>query len=280
MDATQERSGEPPVAVVTGGGSGFGAAMASELAADGFAVAVLDIDGDAARTTVAALEAAGATAVAGQVDVADRTSMEAAATEVGDRLGGCNVLCANVAVQQFGAIDTLRDEDWQWMLSVNVMGLVRTVGAFLPLLRSTDGERHIAITSSSTVLVPAVRLGAYITTKFAATGYAEVLRLELADEGIGVTTVFPAGMATNHLGSSMAARPAALGVSELDPADLDALLASPDALGAMEVTSAEHAARNLVRELRAGSPYVITHGDYRGAAEVRFDRILEAFDRT
>jgi len=265
--------------VVTGGGSGFGAAMAHELAADGMAVAVLDIDGDAARATAAALEAGGTPAVACRVDVADRASLERAATEVAERLGGCNVLCANVAVQQFGAIDTLRDEDWQWILSVNVMGLVHTVGVFLPLLRATPGPRHIAITSSSTVLVPAVRLGAYITTKFAATGYAEVLRLELADEGIGVTTVFPAGMATNHLGSSMAARPAELGVSELDPADLDALLASPDALGAMEVASAEHAARNLVRELRAGSPYVITHGDYRPAASARFERILDAFDR-
>jgi NAD(P)-dependent dehydrogenase (short-subunit alcohol dehydrogenase family) len=80
------------------------------------------------------------------------------------------------------------------VLSVNVMGVVHTVGAFLPLLRERDGDRHIVLTSSSSAFTPGVRLGAYVTSKYAVTGYGEVLRQELEPEGIGVTIVFPAGM--------------------------------------------------------------------------------------
>ena len=74
--------------------------------------------------------------------------------------------------------------------------------AFLPLLRAANGPRHIVLTSSMAALVPTPRQGAYITTKFAITGYGDVLRQELADDGIGVTVVFPSGMITTHLESS------------------------------------------------------------------------------
>ena len=116
--------------------------------------------------------------------------------------GGCDLLCANVGVQQFGSIDRLTDDDWTWVLGVNVLGTIRTVTAFLPLLRKRSGWRHIALTASTSVFIPGVRLGAYATSKFAVVGFGETLRLELADEGIGVTIVFPAGMATRHLESS------------------------------------------------------------------------------
>ncbi len=116
---------------------------------------------------------------------------------VGSTLGGCDVLCANVGVQQFGAIDRLTDDDWRFVLDVNVLGTVRTVRAFLPLLRTGDGWRRIVLTASSSVLAPGVRMAAYQTTKFAVMGFGETLREELADEGIGVTVLFPGGMITS-----------------------------------------------------------------------------------
>ncbi len=273
----QELAGR--VAVITGAGSGLGAAMADALGAVGMRIAALDIDGAAAQATAARLVEHGAEAIACAVDVASRGAIADAASATREAFGGCDLLCANVGVQQFGAIDRLTADDWQWMLSVNVVGLVQTVDAFLPLLRARTGERRIVVTSSSSYFVPSVRLGAYITTKYAVVGYAEVLRLELADEGIGVTLLFPAGMLTRHLESSKAARPPELGESVIMPDDIDAMIASLQGGGDMQPVSPEFAIRNLVRDLREGRDYIITHGDYRADVEARQRSIMEAFDR-
>ncbi len=191
-------------AVITGAGSGLGAAMAGAFAAEGMGIAALDINREAAESTATGLAAGGTDALARAVDVADRATLDDAAAAVGERFGACNVLCANVGVQQFGALEKLTADDWQWILSVNVIGTANTVDAFLPLLRASEGPRHIVLTSSVAALVPSPRQGAYIASKFAVTGYGDVLRHELADDGIGVTIVFPAGMITNHIESSRA----------------------------------------------------------------------------
>jgi NAD(P)-dependent dehydrogenase (short-subunit alcohol dehydrogenase family) len=273
----QELAGR--VAVITGAGSGLGAAMADALGAVGMRIAALDIDGDAAEATAARLVGNGVEAIARAVDVASRDALSGAADATRAAFGGCDLLCANVGVQQFGAIERLTADDWQWMLSVNVVGLVQTVDAFLPLLRATTGERRIVVTSSSSYFVPSVRLGAYITTKYAVVGYAEVLRLELADEGIGVTLLFPAGMMTRHLDSSRAARPPELGESVIMPDDIDVMIASREGAGDTQPVSPEFAIRNFVRDLRDGRDYIVTHGDYRHDVEARQRAIMEAFDR-
>jgi len=266
-------------AVITGAGSGLGAAMAGSFAGEGMNIVALDIDGERARSTAETLAARGTKALSGTVDVADASSLLDAARLTRDEFGGCDIVCANVGVQQFGAIDRLTDDDWQWVLSVNVLGVVHTVDAFLPLLRECTGERHVVLTASSSVFVPGVRLGAYITSKFAVVGYGEVLRLELAPEGIGVTIVFPAAMSSRHLESSALARPAALGESVTLPDDIEAMLATRAWDATTNVASPEHAVRNLVRDLQADRPYLVTHGGYRGEVETRQREVRAAFDR-
>jgi NAD(P)-dependent dehydrogenase (short-subunit alcohol dehydrogenase family) len=266
------------VAVVTGGGSGFGAALCREFARAGMAVAVLDIDKAAADVTAATLADLDVPVAAVGVDVGDTESVRRAAADVESTLGGCDVLCANVGVQQFGAIERLTEDDWTWVLNVNVVGTIRTVAAFLPLLRARTGFRRIALTASSGVFIPGVRLGAYQTSKYAVVGYGETLRLELAEEGIGVTVVFPAGMTTRHLESSAAARPAEKGEWVLLPDDVEAMMASRD-VGPAHVATPEHAARNVVAGLVADEPYIVTHGAYRAEYHRRLEAIEAAFDR-
>jgi len=266
-------------AVITGGGSGLGAAMADVFAAEGANVALLDIDGASAEAKAAALRDRGVDAIAATVDVASPDSVHAAAAAVADRFGACDVLCANVGVQQFGAIDKLTGQDWSWVLAVNVMGVVNTVAEFLPLVRAARGERHVVVTSSASYFTPGVRMAAYVTTKYAVVGYAEVLRRELAEEGINVSMLFPGGMATRHLESSIAARPGDLGESRLDPADIEAMMASADMTVDNHVSTAEHAVRNLLAELRERRPYIITHGNYRAQVEAHQREVLDAFDR-
>jgi NAD(P)-dependent dehydrogenase (short-subunit alcohol dehydrogenase family) len=252
------------VAVVTGAGSGLGEAITRAFAAEGMKVAVLDIDGAAAEAVAASLATQG---------------VEAAAETVAARFGVCDVLCANVGVQQFGALDRLTAEDWQWVLSVNVLGTVNTVAAFLPLLRASSGARRILLTASSSALLPGERLGAYVTSKFAVMGFGECLRLELAPEGIGVSVLFPAGMSTRHLESSRAARPSELGPSVTLDDDIQVMLASRDSAKFADPVSPGYAIRNLIGELAGDPPYIITHGSYLPAVEERFERIRAAFER-
>ncbi len=267
------------IAVITGAGSGLGAATARAFAGAGMAVASLDIDGPAAEATAEAVtKEFGVASTAVRADVGDAASVEAAARHVAQVLGGCDLLAANVGVQQFGAIDRLTEQDWQWVLNVNVMGTVRTVREFLPLLRSRTGWRHIIVTASSGVLIPGVRLGAYQTSKFAVMGFAETLRQELASEGIGVTVLFPAGMRTRHLESSALARPAELGASVTLPDDIEAMLASRP-MSSGDAVAPEVAVRHLLGAVLAGEPYVLTHGSYRAEYNTRRDAMDAAFDR-
>ena len=267
------------VAVVTGAGSGLGAALARLFGGHGMAIAALDIDDHAAARTAEAIGAELAVPTTSvHCDVGDTTSVVEAARHVEVTLGGCDVLCANVGVQQFGAMDALTDQDWQWVLNVNVLGAVRTVRAFLPLLRAATGFRRIVLTSSSSVLSPGVRIGAYQVSKFAVMGIGETLREELADEGIGVTVMFPGGMITRHLESSVAARPQDLGPTSVDPDDLTTMLAHrPMEEG--DVVAPEHAIRNLLRDLEDDAPYSVTHGSFRKWYTQRRDAMDAALDR-
>jgi NAD(P)-dependent dehydrogenase (short-subunit alcohol dehydrogenase family) len=266
--------------VLTGGGSGLGAAMADLFAAEGAKLAILDIDGDRAEAKAAELLANGSDAIAMTVDVADKASVAAAASAVERHFGSCDVLCPNVGVQQFGAIDKLTDDDWVWVHTVNVMGVINTVSAFLPLIRkSPRNNRHVILTASASFFTPGVRMAAYVTTKYAVVGYGEVLRMELAEEGINVSMLFPAGMTTRHIESSIAARPKELGESKLNREDIDVMMASADITVETHLATAEHAVRNLLGELRDKQPYIITHGAYKAQVETQQRKVLDAFDR-
>jgi meso-butanediol dehydrogenase / (S,S)-butanediol dehydrogenase / diacetyl reductase len=253
--------------------------MARAFADAGANVALLDIDAESAAANAATIaEETGVTTTSARVDVGDTASVVTAAEHVHNALGGCDILCSNVGVQQFGAIDKLTEQDWQWVLNVNVLGTVRTVREFLPMLRRGSGFRRIVFTASSSVLAPSVRLGAYQTSKFAVLGFAESLREELAGEDIGITVLFPGGMMTRHLESSVQARPSHLGESVLDMDDVNAMVAHQP-MDDGDLATPEHAIRNLLADLEAGEPYVITHGSFRPLYDQRRDAIDAAFDR-
>lgn len=267
-------------AVITGAGSGLGAAMAHRFAAEGMAIVALDIDGASAEATARAIRDAGGQAMARAVDVADRAALERAAATAEEAFGGCSVLCSNVGVQQFGAADRLTEAQWRWVMDVNVLGVVNTVAAFLPLMRTSGGNRRILLTSSSSVLVPGVRMGAYTASKFAVMGFGETLRMELEPEDIGVSIFFPAGMVTRHLESSALARPGDLGDDPIAPReDIDAMLASRKVTSADHTVTPEHATRNLLAEMAANRPYIISHGEYLEALQERHLEMVDAYQR-
>jgi NAD(P)-dependent dehydrogenase (short-subunit alcohol dehydrogenase family) len=266
------------VSVVTGGASGFGLALGRRCAALGMDVVLLDLDGERAAAEAATLGREHGVATAGlHVDVADAGSVEAAAAGVAERFAAADLVVSNVGVQLFGAVERFTDDEWRWVLDVNVIGSARVARAFLPLLREAEHGR-LAFTTSSSVLDPASRLGAYQASKFAVWGLAETLRLELAGDGITVSVIFPSGMMSRHLETSEAAQPGHLRRPVAADDDLDAMFASNPAMAAALATP-DDAAGGVIESVLAGEPYAITHGDLAGAITGRAAALQAAADR-
>jgi NAD(P)-dependent dehydrogenase (short-subunit alcohol dehydrogenase family) len=160
------------------------------------------------------------------------------------------------------------------LLDVNVIGSARVARSFLRLLRKSDRGR-LAFTTSSSILDPASRLGAYQASKFAVWGLAETLRLELADDGIGVTVIFPSAMITRHLETSEAAQPNHLRRPIANEGDFDAMIASNPEMTSMLAT-AQDASTGVIEAIMADEPYVITHGDLSGAVVNRSAKLTRA----
>ena len=252
--------------------------MARAFCREGMRVIVADCDLAGAERVARELREMGGEAAGQPVDVGDAGSLRALAEASAHAFGGVDLLAANVGVQRIGRFDTLAHEDWQWLLNVNVLGPVETVRAFLPQLRAS-GDAHVLVTCSVSSLFAAPRLAAYTASKMAVLGFTETLRIELAEEGIPVTALLPAGMATTHLQSSMAARPSTLGAAPAPTLyDVNALRAAlaptPEAM-----ISAEEAIRDLIPALREERAYLVTHAPNQAHVEQRFAAILAAFAR-
>ena len=183
-------------------------------------------------------------------------------------------MVSNVGVQLFGTVETFTDDEWRWLLDVNVVGSARVARTFLPLLRRAAAPK-LAFTTSSSVLDPASRLGAYQASKFAVWGLAETLRLEWADDGIGISVIFPSGMLTRHLETSAAAQPDHVRRPVFADGDLEAVAASnPDMTSAL--ATADDAAAGVVEAILAGEPHVITHGNLTAAVDRRSTSLADA----
>jgi NAD(P)-dependent dehydrogenase (short-subunit alcohol dehydrogenase family) len=268
------------VAVVTGGGSGIGRGVALGLAAEGMTVAVADLQHASAETVAAEIRSAGGHALAVGVDVTSGESLAAAAKEVVAQAGGVNLLCANAGV--LARIAPLTDhsiEDWEYTLSVNVMGVVKTVVAFLPALRKSAPDAHIVNTASLGGLIAEVRapLGAYIASKYACVGYSEMLRAELAPEGIGVSVLCPGVVTSNLTATSADNRPGAFGPQAAPQLTLPGG-GSVTPLAAVKAMPAEEVGPIVIRAIRANRFHVLTHPNARPLVERRFRGMLEDFD--
>ncbi len=266
------------VAVVTGGGSGIGAAICRALAAQGMKIAVADIDLAAAEDVVRSIRDVKGTAFAHQTDVTDDGSMARLAAAVADTYGACHLVVANAGVLMLGRLEERTAQDWEWVLSVNLFGVIRTVRTFLPMLRASAGNAHIVMTGSMAgLLAGCAGKGVYNTSKHALMAYGETLREELADENIGVSLLLPGGVKTRIVDSGRN-RPAALGQSKVSDADMKMIIRNLG--GSEEVVEPDYAVRNLIAGIEQNHPWIVTHDNpQRAMIETRFAGILEAFDR-
>jgi NAD(P)-dependent dehydrogenase (short-subunit alcohol dehydrogenase family) len=265
------------VAVVTGGGSGIGAALARAFASHEMDVVVADVDVAGAEKVAADVRAAGRRALAVATDVSKLASVEALAERTWDELGGCHVLCNNAGVMVIGALESRSIKDWEWVLGVNLWGAIHGVQAFVPRMLALPGEKHIVNTGSTAGLLSAPGVGIYGTAKFGVVGLTEHLRHDLARHGIGVSVVCPGGVKTNIL-SSERNRPAELGKSRISREDVELVIGGsvvhPD-----EMQPAEVIAAAVLEGVRANDAFIVTHAHYRAAIEARHAELMRAFDK-
>ncbi len=179
-------------AIVTGAGSGIGAALCRALAAAGARVVCTDIDGDAAGRTAAAL---GSTARAARLDVTDAAAVQAVVDDVADRAGRLDLMFNNAGIVWGGDTELLTLDQWNSIIDVNIRGVVHGVAAAYPLM-VRQGHGHIVNTASMAGLTAAGQITSYVTTKHAVVGLSLALRSEAVSRGVGVLVVCPSAVET------------------------------------------------------------------------------------
>lgn len=253
------------VAVVTGAGSGIGEGIARAAADAGMRVVVADIDTAGAEAVASDI---GETAVACPVDVSSLASVEALRDFALERFGAVHLVCNNAGVWIGAHMVEADIRDWQFLINVNLYGVIHGVKAFLPLLVE-QGEGHIVNTASMGGLISGPPEGLYTTTKFAVVGLSESLLMEVADKGVGVSVLCPGLVDTKLTTKSFEVRP-----QELDPG-IDHGQPAPDTASGISPLRVGEQVMDAVRE---GGFYIITHDDYRDVIAMRHQGILDALD--
>lgn len=177
--------------LVTGAGSGIGRETALAFARRGADAVVCDLDGAAGERTAADIRALGRKASAHVVDVADAQRMRAFADAVHAEIEAVDVLVNNAGVGLGGGFLDTTLEDWDWIVGINLRGVVHGCHFFVPRMVARGRGGHVVNVASAAAFVASEALSAYSTTKFAVLGLSEALRDELKPHGIGVTAICP-----------------------------------------------------------------------------------------
>jgi 2-hydroxycyclohexanecarboxyl-CoA dehydrogenase len=178
------------VAVVTGAGSGMGLAVSKRLAGQGHQVALLDLNGPAAQSAAEEINASGGRAIAAQVDVADRASVEEAFGKARAELGPVEILVTSAGLDEFADFTDISVDQWQRMIAVNLTGTFHCIQVAVPDMVAAKWGRVVTISSSS-AQSGAKRMAHYVASKGGVIGLTKAVALDLAPHGITVNTIPP-----------------------------------------------------------------------------------------
>lgn len=184
------------ICVITGAGSGIGAACARAMAAEGAIVIGADLRMEMLEKVAAQVTEAGGTMEAHQLDVADRDAVFALAAKVEKTHGAADLVLNNAGVAHGAPVAEMTMDNFQWIMDIDFWGVVHGTQAFLPAMIAR-GSGHIANVSSIFGLIGVPTQSAYNAAKFGVLGFGEALRHEVKEQGIGVSTIHPGGINTN-----------------------------------------------------------------------------------
>ena len=271
---------EGRVAVITGGGSGIGEGFARACHDAGMRVVVSDIEEEQAMRVANSIRELGGEAIGLRTDVSDAASVQELADRAYEEFGEVNLLCSNAGVMMVAPLLETPIEDWQWTLGVNLYGAIHCTNAFVPRMREQDGDAHVVFTASvaGTRPIHETPIGVYVASKYAVTGYAEMLRTELEPDGIGVSVLCPGGVAT-QIFTATRNRPEELGGPVAPPPAAEARMAEreeptnyPPLMDPVEV------ARRTIDGVRANRLFIFSHPETRVQYDDRHARLSADYD--
>lgn len=261
-------------AVVTGGGNGIGMGLAKELARQGAKVAVADIMQDNAEKVASAIRAEGGEAIAVTCDVCERSSISAMKNAVHAAFGPVQLLFANAGATSFEPLMDMSDDDVDWILQVNLHGVMNTTRAFLPdMIAGKEG--HVCATASMAGLLPGwIPVHApYSAAKAGIIGLMMNVGLELREHNVFTTSYCPGGVATGMKDNNARYRPSRFGgpgQAELHVSDASA------AAKAMAFYSPEAVAPMVLDAVRNNRTFVFDHPEQRAEFRRTYAQVVEA----
>ncbi len=263
---------EGQTAFITGGANGIGLGIARAFAKAGVKLALADID--EAALAAAKSELSKVTAVETFIlDVRDRSAFARVADETEARLGPVSILCNNAGVAGDQHVTRMTYEYWDWVLGINLNGVINGIQTFLPRMLKRGGDAHIVNTASGAGLVATPGVLLYATSKFAVVGLSESLRLALEPYQIGVSVLCPGPVNTQIISNTRETQPDL--PSGVEAKAWEAALAPAKAMLAAGVDPND-VGNMVLAAVKANQLYIHTDRMVKGLIEARTKALLDA----
>lgn len=259
-------------AFITGGANGLGLAMARSFASAGMKVVLADIEEEVLNKAVASFKGSNAEVFGIVVDVTDRDAMARAADEAEAHFGNIHVVCNNAGVATGGALDTVSYEDWDWVLGVNIGGVVNGIQTFTERMKKHGEGGHFVNTASIAGFVAGAG-GIYAASKFAVVGMSEALRADLEPHGIGVSVLCP-GFVKTQIHEADRNRPDAY-ANEGGKVSGEEEMAVSAALVESGIEP-EVVGECVLEGVKTNALYLFPHPELKEVVSIRFDQVLAA----
>jgi NAD(P)-dependent dehydrogenase (short-subunit alcohol dehydrogenase family) len=265
------------VAIVTGGASGIGRAMADRFAAVGMKVVLADVEESALRKAEEDMRAQGASVLGVVTDVAKAEAIEDLARKTLAAFGGVHIVCNNAGVGGgFGPSWTQPLQNWEWGFGVNLWGVIHGIRTFVPIMLKQETEGHIVNTASMAGLLSSPFMSVYDATKFAVVTISESLHLELAMQQAKVkVSVLCPGFVNTNIATSDRNRPTQLQPGEQQFSETEMAFASMMFAGIASGTPPAEVAEKVFAAIQNEQFYIISHPEFLPMVRMRMEAILE-----
>ncbi|MBV9418241.1 MAG: SDR family NAD(P)-dependent oxidoreductase [Alphaproteobacteria bacterium] len=265
-------------AFITGGASGIGLGMVRAFGRAGMNVVIADINLHEAKKAAEQLQSEQIKAAPVYVDVTERASVKSAALDAVAAFGKVHVVCNNAGVAVGGPAGTLREKDWDWILDVNLKGVVYGTEVFLPLIKSHGEGGHFVNTASMAGMVSPPGMEPYTATKFAVVAMTEGWAGQFAPLNIGVSALCPGFVRTRIHESGRERQDKYGGSGDVDPG----VGATRDeaASNVLNGIDPDIVGQRVVEGVRDNDLYIFTHPHFKEFTQARFNAILAAFDKS